>query len=87
MLFCGFQASSWEHYLSHNDRGWAVIKSPELCHIKDLPPMKLVSCSNIPLCGFRHSHQIFSMDFGLMCLIYPQDILLKQGAGITTFKR
>lgn len=22
----GYQASSWEHYLNHNDRGWAVMK-------------------------------------------------------------
>lgn len=55
MLFSGFHMSCWEHYLSHNDRGWANNENHELCRITALPPLRLVSCSDIPLCCFRHS--------------------------------
>lgn len=64
MWFSGYQASSLENYLSHDDRGWAIMKVLNYATVRLFPPMKLVSFSNIPLCGFRHSHQIFSIGFG-----------------------
>ena len=38
MLFSGFKASSWEHYLCCNDRGWAVIKVLNYDTLRIFPP-------------------------------------------------
>lgn len=81
ILFSGYQASSWEHYLSHNGRGWAVIKVLNYATLRIIPHEvgKLLKYSPVWL---QTQPSNIQHGFWLMCLIYPQDILLKLGAGI-----